>query len=382
MKQKFNINAKDVPNLENFSYGQQLLIINNLEQSAKYDFIEQEALRMYEERMNENGITGRMIDSVRKNYLLEINKKKAQIKASEAGLTFYKDQLEKILESVETTGLPVQKDPAMKNGIRIEYAHNLENLSPEEQKIVTEFNKSATRFGEIPYEWSLDKRGVANKILSGELATISQKTRYENAKKEYETLKEQVSAIKQKSVAEARREGNGEKIKKAETEQFRFLRQIDNNVRLNQFLSAHPDAKKELQELGNDWDKVGSILFKDVVGERGVYMALGAIARKGARTLMDTTGIMAIPVAATIGGIRGWFRGGKELMEKEKQARRGMKTMGNELTMVRTDKFGKKLKDESGNKITEQFSLHDKFRDVGESKKAIILQVSQASLKD
>ena len=308
----FNIKADQVPLLKDLSVSQKKLVYNNLSQ-IKLDYVKKEALRLYNERMQEAGMMGRVFNSLRKEYLIEGYKKTAKANLDKGGLEVYGKQLQAITDSIKKTGLEISQDDQMSDGFRIEYASGFENLSKEEKERIEEFNRMATEYGEIPKEWSFEA-GKLEKAFTGDFGSLRNKDRYEQTKKSYEKAQDELEAF-----LESKWGNDKEKI-------FKYLRAIDNNVLFNQMISTDPDALQALNDIDKNSNKWLAGIGKDASGERTIFAAGGFLARMGAKTL-DMASVAALPIAFVLGGLRGALRKSKEIREKEVLARRGERSV-------------------------------------------------------
>ncbi|MEK7558076.1 MAG: hypothetical protein AAB530_02610, partial [Patescibacteria group bacterium] len=187
----------------------------------------------------------------------------------------------------------------LKNTIRDEYSNEeteFNNKIGNFKIEATKFNKIATYFSQIPYEWSL------------ETATKEQQEEYKNIQEEYNKSRKNIL--------------NLEKIEKGEKETALNINDIDRKVQYNQFLTSHPEIEKEFKKLGKTeiW-KIIDLVYAERT--RIGYTAAGYGVRSFA---MSIGAYIALPlVAATIGGVFGRKRAKDALRERELEMRVGEK---------------------------------------------------------
>ncbi len=340
-QREFGIKAEDVAGLKNMHYGQQLMVLNNLTQ-IKYEIIESSAKKIYQEKVAQAGFLKKIWLGAKKDFEIETNKKHVDEQLRTSGHEFLGEDLAKIIESIKTTGLEVVHDHMAEPEYRIEYIHGLEGLTENEKLSVEHYNRIATEFGQIPYEWAFSDETKIEKIATGNLKNFkrSEKEEFEKTKSDYESSREEILTIllKKEGFYSAK---SAEEKEIIQNQVYRVFGQAENNIRFNQFLNANPTAKTELEQIAQeDPSKLTSIL-KSTLGERGIFLTAGFLAR-GALKLSEVAGYIQIPgVAGLLSGVRGYYRKQAEIREKTKGARRG-----------NVDEEIKKLK--------------MKFRDVGE----------------
>jgi hypothetical protein len=199
----------------------------------------------------------------------------------------------------------------------------IENLTFEEAKAISEYNSAANKFREIPYEWGQEGKT----ILAGH------KRKYEDAKEKYNKARDIVLEIK------SNREKKGEKGK-AITEML----QLDNALQLDQLLNTHPELEKEFDNLSKDagfkdYLTSGKGFGKNLIGRGGVNALLtgaGFTLRMGTKLVAGITAtstvaassitFVAAPIiGGSVGALRARFRGKETLAQRQKEARYGKK---------------------------------------------------------
>lgn len=290
-------NLKEIEGFNNLSYGQKLLVLENLKQLT-LGRIQEEALEKYKTKTTEAKFLGRVWLAVSKKYQIAKLEKTTASEIVKGGMEAHKRVLQQLVNGIKEIGLEVEE----RNGkLEIQYAV-FENLSPEEKKIVDNFNKIANEFSRMPYEWGL------------KTATKEEQARYYELKKQYEEANAQILKLRLKK--------NNNDLQEASL----YINDIRGKVELNQFFTAHPEVEEQLQKIREKktWLKA----LSNVVTERGIYATAGFITRSITTSLI---GLAGIPLAAA--GMGGWMarkRAKETLIEREKMARRGVKDISKE----------------------------------------------------
>ncbi len=294
---KFNLNKEDLENIESFadlSTGQQLLVLANLEQ-LNLGRVQDEALAKYRENTSQAKFRGRIWQNISKKYQIARLEKATAEEITKGGLEVHEQTLQQLVNGMKVMGLEVIKNE--KGELEIQYAGGLENLSPEEQEKVRQFNQIANEFSKTPAERAYKSATSKERKGYQEL-----KEKYEKARGEFLNLRLKVNDNNQREAA-------------------LYLNNIDGKVQLNQFLNTHPGVEKQLQKIKDK--KVWQRAMFNIATERGLYAAAGFITRS---VTMSMVGLAGIPLAAAgMGGILTGRRAKETLIEAEKMARRGRK---------------------------------------------------------
>ncbi|MBU2214720.1 MAG: hypothetical protein ABIE46_03535 [Patescibacteria group bacterium] len=297
---EFGINLKDFKDINIDSYkslsaGQILLILENLKQVTLSN-IKERAGNNYKEDVSKSGFFGKIWKGMTKKDQIA-NAEKAEYKRIEkGGIEIYKDDLTQLIRGMMENQLNViEKD----GKLEIQYIDiNDKKLNSEQKAEVNIFNKIATEFSMMPYEWSL------------ETATKKQQADYKIALEEYENSKKTILNIENKTM-------------ESETKATLHMNDVDRKIQYNQFLTAHPEIEKELQKM----TKGTTVFEKSLFGEnKGYYVVAGWGARSIATKSLAMTlcGLVAIPaIASFIGGALARKRAKESIREKEIGGRRG-----------------------------------------------------------
>ncbi|MEK7122014.1 MAG: hypothetical protein AAB807_00370, partial [Patescibacteria group bacterium] len=291
---EFGIEQKDLKEIEKFnqlSYGQKLLVAENLKQLT-FGRIQEEAALKYRENTTKSKFLGRVWKTISKKYQIAKLEKTTAEEIVKGGIKTHKETLEQLINGQRETGLEVIEKEGK---LEIQYAAGFKDLSPEEQKLVENFNKIATKFSQIPDEWRFKS---ANKKDRG---------KYKEILGQYEKTKGQLLELILK-------QNNNNEI-----EAGLYFNNIDHEVALNQFLNTYPEVEEQLQKI-KDKAPLRKVL-SDIVTERGLYFAAGAVTRS---VTMNLFGLIGMPLAAAgLGGFLAGKRAKETLIEEEKMMRRG-----------------------------------------------------------
>ncbi len=291
--EQFGLKERDLAKIEGFSelsQGQQFLALKNLKQII-LGRIQEEAAKQYKEDVAKANFLGRIWKGMSKAYQIA---KLENVKAKEivkGGLKIHQGSLQQLVNGLKEFGPEVK---IREGELEIQYVSGLEGLNSEEKIKVEKFNKAATEFSKVPYEWSLPS------------AEKKDKKKYNKFLKQYEQARDQLLKI----VVE----------KKGEMEGNLYLNKIEYQVKMNQFLNSNPELE-EGEILKVREEKAWRSALKSTFTERGVYMLGGSVVRA---VTVSTLGAIGAPAGAAIvgGGIAG-LRARKGLVESDKAIRRG-----------------------------------------------------------
>jgi len=276
---------------ENLSEGQRLLVLENLKQLT-LGRIQEEAVENVNKDIAGSNILGKIWKNVSKKYYIA---KKEKVNAKElmgGGMSVHEETLKQLVAGAKDGPAVEIKD----GKLEIQYVSGLNNLTPEQEGQVAEFNTVATEFSKIPYEWSLDT------------ASAKEKEKYQEVNVRYQKAVESILEIKSKEDP-----GNY-----AST--ILYVNDLERSVKLNQFLNSNPDVERQLANIKDDsvWQKA----LANVITERGIYAGAGFLARTATVSLIGLAGVPL--VAAGMGGILARKRAKETLRDKERMARRGI----------------------------------------------------------
>jgi hypothetical protein len=306
---EFNIERDDLEKSKEFnelSRGQQYLVFENLRQLT-LGRIQEEAQVKYREKTTEADFLGRLWKGISKKYQIAKLEKATAEQIKEGGWEVHGQTIEQLSKGMKEVGPEIEKDGRINYISEKDFGYS----TPQIKKMIWEFNRTASRFSRIPYEWSLDS------------ATKKQRGEFREAKENYNELKEAV-------LLEKARQTDAK-------EAALFINEKEKIIRFNQFLNSHPDVEKELEKITSKaaWARI----FKDVVTERGLYALGGFLTRSATMSLLGAVG--APLGAAGVGGFRAWMRAKETLKEKEKFTRMGAKEK--EKYFANADKINSKI---------------------------------------
>jgi len=313
LKEEFDIDKKDlIKDFENLSSGQKVLVLENL-RNQTLSRIEEESYSEYKNNLAKSGIIAKIWKSITKPKIYQIAKhqknKAGSIKKDKASsLNILKD----CTLGTKDYGIDINSTKSG-NGFKSEFdftgALKTEKLRKETltEQTSSIFNEAANRLSKIPYEYSFlpksDKR----------------RQNYDEAKRAYNISKSQI--IEELS-------GKKEIDAKREAEIMIGLNNAETTINLNQFLTTHPDAKAEIDNLNNKSAISKSIFSMGIIKERGFYAGAGFAIRHASTSLLGLGAI--VPVAALSGGIFAWRRAKSQIKEESKLGRYGSNKKGNE----------------------------------------------------
>lgn len=293
---------------ETLTYGQRLLLAENLQQ-VTLGRIHEEAQDRYQKGLPEatilkSKLLGKVWQGVSKKYQIAKHEQATAIDIKQGGLAYHGELLKQLVEGTKRTGLDAIEG---KDGtLELQYVESHPMMTEPEKQGVKTFNRIATAYGKIPYEWSLDT------------ATSTQRNEYERVAGQFERAKEHILKTEQGII--------GDK------DTLLFMSDMENKIRLNQFFNTHPDAEKQLESIENDtiWKKA----IGNIATERGLYFSAGLATRTFATGMLGAVGF---PLAAV--GMGGWMarkRAVETLREREVASRHGRKDISNEARSVIT----------------------------------------------
>ena len=290
--------GENTDGFQELSGGQQSLVLENFKQLFLSN-IKEGAQKNYKQELGESKFLGKILKGILKNYKIADLEKKEAKESFKLESETDKQIMEKLVQGMEAYGPEVKLG---ENGeIEIQYAGEWKNLNEEEQKTVDNFNKVATKYSHLSYEWSLDT------------STKKQAKQFEAIKNEYEDAKgEIINLKKEKSI---------KKLEEKEEDALLYINKIDGQIQMNQFLNNNPEVEKELSNIKDQ--KIWKKALTGVIRERGIYTAAGFITRS---VTTAAIGAIAVPLAAAgIGGWRANVRAREGLKQNDINARHGQK---------------------------------------------------------
>jgi len=364
----FNIKEeelKSVAGFESLSLAQQVLVIENLKQITlgqikteavdRYNQKTIEEISKYTKVTEENvGFLGKIWNQIKKTavsikrnvlkeyYIAEEEKRTAE-QILHGGIASHGEKISLLVKGIQEANLNAIINE--KGEIEILYAGNFEalNLSEEEKKIVSNFNKTAKKFVNIPQSWSLSS------------ATKDQQKKYEKAKKEYEKALQDITPLIKRKYEAGDEAGSALEIA-----------DIEKKILFNQLLTTSPKVEKLLKNIESP--KLLQKALSNVIVERGLYMGFGYLTRAVTTSIL---GILGAPIAAAMmGGFIARRRAFENLKQQEELKRRGVKKESEELLILKEKKeAAKKLYQEYIEK-KEFFELKKEALELSEGEEA------------
>jgi hypothetical protein len=304
---RFNINKEELESIagwNDLSEGQKALAFENLQQLT-LGRIQDEAIDKYQSKKAVANWSVGLWRGAFKKYYVAKEQKDTAAEIQKGGLVVHGETLGKLVQGMQYNGPEVEINnngqlEILYAGKAEDYAKELENgrqdLSEEDKGKVDNFNKIATKFSRLPYEWSLPS------------ASKKQHREFEKIRVDYESAIGDIIKLKEKKL------GN-------EREAALSVKEIDYKVRMNQFLNTHPEAEKKLHEINSN--EVWSRALNNTIFERGGYMGFGFGARMASTAFI---GYAVAPLfAAVTAGHLAYRRAKEAITETEQAARRGVK---------------------------------------------------------
>lgn len=309
----FGIKNEELEQVEGFrdlSPGQQALVLENLKQIT-LGRIQDEGLTKFREESKgkilgrswklwkkeevefQSQFVGKVWRNLFKGYYAGRAEKATAEEIVKGGLKTHGDILKELTAGMVKSGPEVRI--GAKGELEIQYLKG-EGLPAEEAAKIAAFNKAAAEMAQIPYAWSSAR------------ATKSERAKSEKALLAYEKEKQEALGALERKYGRAYT--------------LTRMADADKNVRMNQFLTASPEAEEELEKIQSD--KAWQRALGSVVTERGLYMGAGYVTRAITTSFL---GAIGVPLAAA--GIGGWIarkRAVESLKEEEVIGRAGGKS--------------------------------------------------------
>ena len=285
----FSLSYDDLLKIDGFSdlsLGKKLMLVENFKQLV-LGRIQDEARDAYDENLKEKSWLGKIWQKASAAYQIRKLERMKAVEIRHGGIDIHKDILEELVR-----GAKISPDvEVLENGdFEVLYAEYLEDMTKSDRVIVDKFNKIANRFGRIPDDWKHNK---------------NKKQQYESVENEYKEALSSLLALRAKFF--------GEK------DSLVYINKLNGSVRVNQFLTSHPDVDSALLDIRDNtmWQ---SAVF-NVFTERGIYVGLGALTRTLSASFL---GALGAPLAASfLGGLKAVDRAKKSIEERKERLRKG-----------------------------------------------------------
>jgi hypothetical protein len=271
----------------NLSEGQQLLILQDLEQLALGRVQSETEQALAKKHTPEARWAATLWQSAKeavkvgKKYRVE---KRIASDITKGGMEQHGNML-KLLSAEMNPNLEVipQKD----NSLDVHYVsiasmeELLHKLPAKEQnrciKYINSLNTTASEFRTMPLAWSSDT------------ASSKQRRAYGRIQKRFHTAENNLLKIV----------GNATQVPLERAKYELLLAQTENIIQQEQFLNTHPEARIQLQTMTDK--KWYTRHLQDIFKERAIFMATGSIARTAT---IGVAGVASLPItAAAIGGV-------------------------------------------------------------------------------
>ncbi|RJQ33063.1 hypothetical protein C4572_00050 [Candidatus Parcubacteria bacterium] len=292
---KFNIKEFELNELEGFrqlSEGRQKMVLGNLEQLA-YGRAKEESAGKFAEANGKRGYFGRLWDGLSGADKLRLARleKKTVLDLQNGGMAVHERSLKQLVSGMKEFG------PEVKENDQVSYISDKEfsSLDPAEKVALEKFNKIAAEYGKLPEEYSFDT------------AKRKDRAKYEEMSKKYNEARKNILPLLAEQLG-------GEK------EGMLRMNKAEFGVKMNQFVTNHPEVEKEITKIKEDgWVKILGRSF----AEKGLYGGAGFAARSGA---VASLGFLGAPIAAIgMGAWMGRKRAKEQLAKNEILGRKGRK---------------------------------------------------------
>lgn len=295
--ESFGLTEQDlesIPGFNELSEGRKLLVLENLQQLT-LGRIHEESQGKYQADVQQAGFFGKIWKGASKKWQIKSKEKATADELQTGGLEKHQTPLQQLTELAKNMPeVDIQPD----GKLSIRFAGDFENLTPEQQEIVDNFNRISNEFAQIPEEWSFAT------------ATKEEQAKYQAVKEVYDKARADLLTLRKDYLGEAR-----------EGDALIYVNEAEAAMRFNQFLNTHPEAEKQLQNIQDE--KAWTQALRDVFTERAGFAAAGFVGRSVTKGLL---GWAAAPVvAAGLGAWRARGRAKDTLQERELGARRGKK---------------------------------------------------------
>ncbi len=246
---------------------------------------------------------GRRVANIEQMYVGAKQSIKKEFSIARAEKTKTQEFLKKDFDQDDLETLKLLADGVLNNNIDVKtdeksgkleilYAGNWNQfeLTEKSHELINNFNQVATEFSQMPYEWSLDT------------AKSKQRTKYKSIENKFNNLFDELYEL-------AENVDNVAWIDSAI--------KMEANIKLNQYIVQNQDIEKQISKSSKQsaWLKA----FKSEFVAKGGWIFAGALTRT-----MAVTGVGCI-AAGIVGGIRSGVMGKQELVQVDKNARRGIK---------------------------------------------------------
>ncbi len=314
----FKISEKEfltIPGYGELTFGQRALVRERFQQVLLGKVHEDAVGTEQKIGRHASGKLSRWASGFMKSYRIADLEKGIADALSQGGIDAHRSTLEQLVATTRANADEASFDA--EGNLEVSYLSGFTPENPEQEKHAKRFDEAAERLSQIPQEWS------------AKTATVSQKFAYWRAHRVYDSAREDMLFIK--GVQE------GDALKAA-----LWMNKLDERVRMEQLLTTHPKASKELERIKDPdlWMKV----LKNASVERLGYFVGGGLSRLLTVSMWGTLGA---PVGAgIIGGIRAGSRAKEGLRESDMLARRGVKSkseMAQNVIDVTKNKTAEKL---------------------------------------
>ncbi|PJE73701.1 MAG: hypothetical protein COV02_01140, partial [Candidatus Terrybacteria bacterium CG10_big_fil_rev_8_21_14_0_10_41_10] len=293
-----NLKKEDLRKIDSFnglSEAQQILVLEGLNQLAVEES-KAKAFSKQQEEMKQAGLFGRFVKGFTKESKLIKLEREAFNEATTGGIKAH-GELIKALSEIAEKGpeVELEKDGGVKIKYLGESVFGKDGLNGPEKRQLNYFNDIANRLSLIPEEHSF-------------------KTAGKKERKEYDKMFGEYEEAKKKMMETLEKNGLDEKTI------FQKMNEVENNIKLNQFLNANPDIEKYIEGVKGRGRLSRELLTK--VGGKVFYGGVGYVSRV---VPIAAFGAVGAPLgAAAFGGYMAGLRARKELINREKASRKGV----------------------------------------------------------
>ncbi|MFH1112177.1 MAG: hypothetical protein V1712_03900 [Patescibacteria group bacterium] len=352
----FNIKKDELESIagwNDLSEGQAALLFDNLQQLTLAR-IQEDAIDNYKQKTTNANWLGRAWRGAFKRYFVAKEQKATANEIQKGGLTIHSEVVTKLIDGIRNSGVEavVKENGEVKmlyggeaNDYTKETSTGKVELNEEDKAKLAHFNEVASKFSKMPYEWQVGDSTDKDKASWWSTTEKKHRAEFNKLQKDYEQAIQDIIKLKEKSL--------GDELKAAVA-----IKEIDYNVRMNQFLNTNPDVEKKLQEIKSN--EVWAKALNSTIAERGLYMGFGGAMRLATTAVLGYT--VAPLAAAVTAGHLAYRRAKETISETEQRARRGIKLETGEVSQLKQE-----IKQVKDNYKVSQEQLNQKLAELGVS---------------
>ncbi|MFH1866690.1 MAG: hypothetical protein ABIJ81_01245 [Patescibacteria group bacterium] len=327
----FNIKQEELESMAGWSElseGQKALVFENMQQLTLAR-IQEDAIDNYKQKTTATNWLGRAWRGAFKKYFVAKEQKATAAEIQKGGLDTHGGVLTKLIDGIHNSGV----EAVVKENSEVEIIYGGEaddyiketpagkvELNDEDKAKLAHFNEVASKFSKMPYEWQVGDSTDKVKVKRWSTTEKKHRAEFNKLQKDYKQSIQDINKLKEESL--------GDELKAAVA-----VKEIDYNVRMNQFMNTNPDVEKRLQEINSN--EIWARALNSTIVERGFYMGFGGTMRLATTAVLGYT--VAPLVAAVAAGHLAYRRAKEAIFETEQRARRGIKLESGEVSQLKQE---------------------------------------------